>query len=181
MSRIGKQPIAVPAGVKVLSDANQVSVTGPRGTLAVRVSPLVELKIEGETLHIVRRDDTREARAAHGLTRKLLANMVTGVSRGFQRTLEINGVGYRAESKGRTLQLALGYSHPVLFALPEGVQAKVDKQTVITLEAADRQVLGETAAAIRKLRPPEPYKGKGIKYAEETIRRKAGKAVGAAS
>jgi len=107
--------------------------------------------------------------------------MATGVSSGFRRVLEINGVGYRAEAKGRMLQLALGYSQPVVFALPEGVEAKVDKQTVITLEGADRQVLGEAAAAIRKLRPPEPYKGKGIKYAEETIRRKAGKAVGAAS
>jgi len=181
MSRIGKQPIAVPAGVKIASDANGVSVTGPRGTLSVRVSPLIELKIDGGTLQIARREHTREARSVHGLTRKLLANMVTGVSKGFQRTLEINGVGYRAESKGRVLQLALGYSHPVVFDLPEGVQARVDKQTVITLEGADRQVLGETAAAIRKLRPPEPYKGKGIKYAEETIRRKAGKAVGAAS
>ena len=175
MSRIGKQPIVVPAGVKIASDAGGVSVTGPRGTLGAKVSPLIEFKVDGGTLQVERREDTREARAVHGLTRKLLANMVAGVSKGFQRTLEINGVGYRAEAKGRALQLALGYSHPVVFDLPEGVQARVDKQTVITLEGADRQVLGETAAAIRKLRPPEPYKGKGIKYAEETIRRKEGK------
>ncbi len=155
MSRIGRLAIAVPSGVTVAVEGNAVNVT--------------------------RRDDSRTARGVHGLTRVLIANMVTGVSTGFRRVLEITGVGYRAEVKGRAIQLALGYSHPVIFPLPNGIDAKVDKQTVITLEGADRQVLGETAAAIRKLRPPEPYKGKGIKYAEEKIRRKAGKAVGAAS
>ena len=181
MSRIGKLPVALPSGVTVTVDAGTVGVSGPRGHLATRVSPLVEVKVGGAAVSVTRRDDSRAARAVHGLTRKLVANMVTGVSSGFRRVLEISGVGYRAEAKGRTLQLALGYSQPVVFALPDGVEAKVDKQTVITLEGTDRQVLGETAAAIRKLRPPEPYKGKGIKYAEETIRRKAGKAVGAAS
>jgi large subunit ribosomal protein L6 len=181
VSRIGKLPITVPSGVTVNVDTDQVQARGPRGTLAMRISPLVEVEVSAGTVTVLRREDSREGRAVHGLTRKLVANMVTGVSHGFRRVLEINGVGYRAEVKGRALQLALGYSHPVLFPLPEGVDAKVDKQTVITLEGADRQVLGETAAAIRKLRPPEPYKGKGIKYAEETIRRKAGKAVGAAS
>jgi large subunit ribosomal protein L6 len=145
------------------------------------MSPLVEVRIDGGSVIVSRREESREAREIHGLTRKLVANMVTGVSAGFRRVLEISGVGYRAEVKGRELHLALGYSHPVVFALPEGVQAKVDKQTVITIEGADRQVLGKAAAAIRELRPPEPYKGKGIKYAEETVRRKAGKAVGAAS
>ncbi len=158
-----------------------MKIKGPKGKLAAAVSPLVEVKVAGSTVNVERREDSREARSVHGLTRKLVANMVTGVSEGFRRVLEINGVGYRAESKGSALQLALGYSHPIVFPLPQGVQAKVDKQTVVTLEGADRQVLGETAAAIRKLRPPEPYKGKGIKYAEEKIRRKAGKAVGAAS
>jgi large subunit ribosomal protein L6 len=181
MSRIGKQPIAVPSGVTVSVEPGAVKVKGPKGTLAAALSPLVELKVEGGSIHVARREDSRAARGVHGLTRKLVANMVTGVSDGFRRVLEINGVGYRAESKGNALQLALGYSHPIVFPLPQGVQAKVDKQTVVTLEGADRQVLGETAAAIRKLRPPEPYKGKGIKYAEERIRRKAGKAVGAAS
>jgi len=181
MSRIGKQPISVPSGVTVTVDASGVKVKGPKGALAAAVSPLVELKLDGNVLNVSRCEDSREARSVHGLTRKLVANMVTGVSQGFRRVLEINGVGYRAEAKGSALQLALGYSHPILFPLPQGVQAKVDKQTVVTLEGADRQVLGETAAAIRKLRPPEPYKGKGIKYAEERIRRKAGKAVGAAS
>jgi large subunit ribosomal protein L6 len=158
-----------------------VKVKGAKGNLSAAVSPLVDVKVEGSALNIMRREESREAKSVHGLTRKLLANMVTGVSEGFRRVLEINGVGYRAEAKGSAIQLALGYSHPIVFPLPQGVQAKVDKQTVVTLEGADRQVLGETAAAIRKLRPPEPYKGKGIKYAEETIRRKAGKAVGAAS
>ena len=181
MSRIGKQPIPVPAGVTITLDPGRVKVQGPKGTLAAAVSSLVDLKVEGSVLNVARREDTREARSVHGLTRKLVANMVVGVSEGFRRVLEINGVGYRAEAKGSTIQLALGYSHPIVFPLPQGVQAKVDKQTVVTLEGADRQVLGETAAAIRKLRPPEPYKGKGIKYAEEKIRRKAGKAVGAAS
>jgi large subunit ribosomal protein L6 len=181
MSRIGKQPIAIPSGVTVTIAPGRVQVKGPKGTLSAAVSPLVDMNVDGSVLNVTRREDSREARSVHGLTRKLVGNMVTGVSEGFRRVLEINGVGYRAEAKGTALQLALGYSHPIVFPLPEGVQAKVDKQTVVTLEGADRQVLGETAAAIRKLRPPEPYKGKGIKYAEETIRRKAGKAVGAAS
>jgi large subunit ribosomal protein L6 len=181
MSRVGKQPITMPAGVTLTIADGGARVSGPRGSLEMRVSPLVEIALEGGVAKVARREETRAARAAQGLARQLLANMVTGVSEGFRRVLEINGVGYRAEAKGDALQIALGYSHPVVFPLPRGVQAKVDKQTVITLEAADRQLLGETAAAIRKLRPPEPYKGKGIKYAEERIRRKAGKAVGAAS
>jgi large subunit ribosomal protein L6 len=129
---------------------------------------------------VSRHDDTRELRSLHGLARRLIDNMVQGVHTGFTRTLEIVGVGYRAESRGQALHLSLGYSHPILFQLPPGVQAKVDRQTVITLESIDRQLLGETAATIRRLRPPEPYKGKGIKYAEEVLRRKAGKAAGAA-
>ena len=181
MSRIGRLPITVPAGVTVAVESGAVRVSGPRGKLAAAVNPLAEVKVEGNTVTVTRRDETHGGRSVHGLTRVLIANMVTGVSTGFRRVLEINGVGYRAEVKGRAIQLALGYSHPVIFPLPDGVDAKIDKQTVITLEGADRQVLGEAAAAIRKLRPPEPYKGKGIKYTEEKIRRKAGKAVGAAS
>jgi len=175
MSRIGKLPIAVPSGVTVAVEPGTVRVSGPRGKLAAAVSPLAQVKVDGNQVSVTRRDDSREARGVHGLTRVLISNMVTGVSAGFRRVLEINGVGYRAESKGRSLQLALGYSHPIVFPLPAGVEAKVDKQTVITLEGADRQVLGETAAAIRKLRPPEPYKGKGIKYSDERIFRKEGK------
>jgi large subunit ribosomal protein L6 len=181
MSRIGKLPITVPSGVTVAVEPGAVRVSGPRGKLSAALNPLAEVKVDGTTVTVARRDESRDARSIHGLTRVLISNMVTGVSAGFRRVLEINGVGYRAEVKGRAIQLALGYSHPVIFPLPDGVDAKIDKQTVITLEGADRQVLGEAAAAIRKLRPPEPYKGKGIKYAEEKIRRKAGKAVGAAS
>jgi len=138
------------------------------------------VSVDDGSIVVVRRDDSRRTRGLHGLTRKLIANMVTGVTTGFQRTLEINGVGYRAEVRGNAVHLTLGFSHPVVFQLPPGIQAKVDKQTVVTLEGSDKQLLGEVAAMIRELRPPEPYKGKGVKYAEETIRRKAGKAAGAA-
>lgn len=181
MSRIGKLPLKIPAGVDLELADGQLKCKGPKGDLVLRLDPRVTVKIEKDILTVERRDDSREARSLHGLTRKLIGNMVHGVSRGFSRTLTIHGVGYRAEAKGRELRLQLGYSHPVVFQLPPAVTAKVDKQTVITLESVDRQILGETAAAIRALRPPEPYKGKGIKYEEEVIRRKAGKAVGAAT
>ena len=131
-------------------------------------------------VRVERRNDERKSRAVHGLTRKLIANMAQGVSQGFSRVLDINGVGYRAEVKGQEIHMTLGYSHPVVFPLPAGVSASVERQIIITLTSADRQLLGETAAKIRSLRPPEPYKGKGIKYREEVIKRKAGKAVGSA-
>jgi len=131
------------------------------------------------TVVVTRLEESRQARALHGLTRKLIANMVQGVSKGFSRTLEISGVGYRAEVRGNVVQFSLGFSHPIVFQLPSGIQAKVERQTVVTLEGVDKQLLGEVAAAMRRLRPPEPYKGKGIKYAEEKIRRKAGKTAGA--
>jgi large subunit ribosomal protein L6 len=146
----------------------------------MRVDASIAVEVQDGQVVVKRKDETRHTRGIHGLTRKLLANMIHGVNQGFSQVLEINGVGYRAEVKGNLIQLLLGYSHPIIFQLPPGVSAKVDKQTVITLEGADRQVLGETAAMIRELRPPEPYKGKGVKYAEETIRRKAGKAAGTA-
>ena len=179
MSRIGRMPIAVPSGVKVHVVDGTVRVEGPKGKLS-RVVPLeVTVAVEGSTVNVGRTDETRRARGIHGLMRKLVSNMVEGVSKGFTRVLEINGVGYRAEARGTMLHLTLGYSHPIAFQLPAGVTAKVEKQVVITLEAADREALGQVAAALRDLRPPEPYKGKGMKYAEETIRRKAGKAAGA--
>jgi len=131
-------------------------------------------------VRVERRNDERKSRAIHGLTRKLIANMAHGVSQGFSRVLDINGVGYRAEVKGQEIHMTLGYSHPVVFPLPAGISASVERQIIITLTSADRQLLGETAAKIRSLRPPEPYKGKGIKYREELIKRKAGKAVGSA-
>jgi large subunit ribosomal protein L6 len=180
VSRIGKLPIAIPSGVKVAIDANRVRVEGPKGKLATTVPSGVAIKVEGNIVHVVREGEERKLRALHGLTRKLIANMAHGVSEGFSRVLDINGVGYRAEVKGQEIHMTLGYSHPVVFLLPPGVSASVERQVIITLSSADRQLLGEMAAKIRSLRPPEPYKGKGIKYREEVIRRKAGKAVGSA-
>ena len=179
MSRIGRMPITVPSGVKVNVADGSVRVEGPKGKLARELPPEVTLAVESGTVNVNRVDETRRARGVHGLTRKLVANMVEGVSKGFTRVLEINGVGYRAEARGNILHMTLGYSHPIAFQLPAGITAKVEKQVVVTLEGADRELLGQVAAAVRELRPPEPYKGKGVKYAEETIRRKAGKAAGA--
>jgi large subunit ribosomal protein L6 len=179
MSRIGKLPIPIPQGVKVKLDGSAVHVEGPKGKLDFTVDSSMSIETSDGKIVVKRNDDTRRSRGVHGLTRKLIANMVHGVHQGFSQVLEINGVGYRAEVKGAVINLALGYSHPIVFQLPEGISAKVDKQTVITLEGVDRQLLGETASMIRGLRPPEPYKGKGVKYAEETIRRKAGTAAGA--
>jgi large subunit ribosomal protein L6 len=181
MSRIGKQPLAVPSGVKVHVSDGRVRVEGPKGKLERVLAPEVTVAVEGGTVHVRRRDDSRRARGLHGLVRVLLANMVTGVSRGFTRVLEINGVGYRAEVRGNVVFLTLGFSHPIAYQLPAGVSAKVDRQVVVTFEGADRELLGQVAAAIRRLRPPEPYKAKGVKYAEETIRRKAGKAAAGAA
>jgi large subunit ribosomal protein L6 len=179
MSRVGKLPIPIPSGVKVRHEGGTVHVEGPKGKEQHRMPPQISVEVGGNTITVKRQGDDRQVRSLHGLTRKLLANIVTGLSTGFTQTLEIVGVGYRAEVKGKAIQLNLGYSHPILYQLPDGVQAKVDRQTVVTLEGNNRQVLGEVAAQIRALRPPEPYKGKGIKYAGERIRRKAGKAAGA--
>lgn len=181
MSRIGKLPVVIPSGVTIKIDGTTVSIEGPKGKLEARHEQEMEVTVEQDQLVVKRRDESRRSKGLHGLTRKLLANMVQGVSKGFSRVLEINGVGYRAEVKGNVIHLSLGFSHPIVFQLPPGVQAKVDKQTVITLESSDKHLIGQTAAMLRELRPPEPYKGKGVKYAEETIRRKAGKAAGAAT
>lgn len=180
MSRIGKLPINVPAGVKVNVGADAIQFEGPKGKLSAAIPSGVLVKVEGNVVRVERAADERKARALHGLTRKLIANMAEGVSKGFNRVLEISGVGYRAEIRGQEVHMTLGYSHPVVFPLPQGVTASVERQVVLTLTGADRQVLGETAAKIRSLREPEPYKGKGIKYREEVIKRKAGKAVGSA-
>jgi large subunit ribosomal protein L6 len=181
MSRIGKLPIPVPQGVKIKIDGPSIHVEGSKGKLDFKVDSAVDLEMAEGKVVVKRKDESRRTRSIHGLTRKLLANMVQGVSKGFSQVLEINGVGYRAEVKGTDVHFALGYSHPIVFQLPPGVSAKVEKQTVVTLEGVDRQLLGEVAAMMRGLRPPEPYKGKGVKYAEETIRRKAGKAAGTGS
>jgi len=176
MSRIGRLPLVLPQGVTVRVTDGRVRVEGPRGTLERRLEPEVTVAVEGNTVVVGRRDDSRRGRSLHGLVRVLIANMVRGVGQGFTRVLEINGVGYRAEARGGVLFLTLGYSHPIAFQLPPGISAKVERQVVVTLDGADRELLGQTAAAIRGLRPPEPYKAKGVKYAEERIRRKAGKA-----
>jgi len=180
LSRIGKLPITVPSGVKVVVEPREVRLEGPKGKLRTTIPAGVTVKVEENVVRVGRETEERKIRALHGLTRKLIANMTQGVSEGFTRVLEINGVGYRAEVKGQEIHITLGFSHPVVFALPEGVSAAVERQVIVTLSAADRQLLGETAAKLRGLRPPEPYKGKGVKYREEVIRRKAGKAVGSA-
>jgi len=179
MSRIGNKPIPVPQGVKVIVDGNTVRAEGPKGKLSQSVPESLSVKLESDVLTVARSSDHRNVRALHGLTRALLANMVHGVKEGFERKLDIVGIGYRAQLQGKNLQLALGYSHPVIFPLPEGVQAEVDKQVSITLRGADKALLGQLAANLRGLREPDPYKGKGIKYAGEHIRRKVGKKAGA--
>jgi large subunit ribosomal protein L6 len=179
MSRIGKLAIALPKGVTITADGTTVRVEGPKGKAQHTLPARIRVTVADGTVTVTREADDRKTRALHGLTRKLIANSVTGLSAGFQRTLEIVGVGYRAEVKGKALQFSLGYSHPIVYQLPPGIEAKVDRQVVVTLEGSDKQLLGEVSAQIRALRPPEPYKGKGVKYADERIRRKAGKAAGA--
>ncbi len=175
MSRVGKKPISIPEKVDVSLKDRLITVKGSKGTLSRTLHEDVDLKIKDKLIQVEIRHQDRKTRALQGLTRSLVDNMVTGVSSGFERVLEINGIGYRAEVKGQALVLNLGYSNPVSFQLPDGVSAAVDRNTIIKLTAIDKEKLGQTAASIRKLRPPEPYKGKGIKYAEERIIRKAGK------
>ena len=177
MSRIGRKAIEIPKGVTLDIKPDMISAKGPKGSLSMRRHAAIDVKQEGNELIFSRRSEDKPARAAHGLMRALTANLITGVNTGFTRQLEINGVGYRAEVKGQTVVLTLGFSHPIEYKLPEGVSAKVDKNIVI-LSGIDKQVLGAAAAKIRSFRPPEPYKGKGVKYVEETILRKAGKAAG---
>jgi large subunit ribosomal protein L6 len=176
MSRVGKLPIPVPAGVEVAIDGPHVRVKGPKGELAHMAPPSITLSREGEEIVVTRPDDERQNRALHGLTRSLVANMVTGVAEGFARDLEIVGVGYRAIAQGPSkLELQLGFSHPVHFEAPEGVTFEVPQPTRITVRGCDKQLVGQVAANIRKIRKPEPYKGKGIRYADERVLRKAGK------
>jgi large subunit ribosomal protein L6 len=175
MSRIGRKILPVPKGVTLVQKPGLVSVKGPKGELTKAVPTGITIKAEADKITVLRADDERQNRSKHGLMRAHLANMVKGVTDGWTRELEINGVGYRAEVAGDTINMALGYSHPVVFKLPKGVTAKVDKNRV-TLSSADRDLVGQTAAKVRELRPPEPYKGKGVKYAEEVIKKKVGKA-----
>jgi len=175
MSRVGKKTIQIPEKTEISYKDRLVTVKGTKGTLTRSIHPSVDLKIDKDAVNVTILEENRNSGAFQGLVRSLVANMVHGVSNGFERTLEINGIGYRAELKGKTIVFNLGFSHPINFDLPKGIEASIDRNNVIKLNGIDKELLGHTAAAIRKLRPPEPYKGKGIKYAEETIRKKAGK------
>jgi large subunit ribosomal protein L6 len=176
MSRVGKEPIAIPSGVDVTLEGRRVVVKGPNGTLAHQAPEAIMVSRDGDTLVVTRPDDERENRALHGLTRSLVQNMVVGVSQGFSRELEIVGVGYRAQAQGPSkLELQVGFSHPVRFEAPEGVTFEVPQPTRIVVRGADKQLVGQVAADVRKSRPPEPYKGKGIRYVDEHVQRKAGK------
>ena len=175
MSRVGKKPIPIPDKIKIDYTDRLLTVEGAKGKLSQSIHPAVDLKVEDGIMNVTMKKEDRISRALQGLTRSLVANMITGVNQGFERGLEINGIGYRAELSGKQLILHVGYSNPVKFDLPEGISATVEKNNNIKLSGIDKQKVGLAAAAIRRIRPPEPYKGKGIKYAEEYIRRKAGK------
>jgi large subunit ribosomal protein L6 len=175
VSRIGKKPVSVPDGVEVQVAPGHVTVKGPKGELEQSVSPDMTVEIENGTLTVHRPTDRGEHRALHGLTRSLLANMVQGVTEGFEKRLEIQGVGYRAQLRGKALELALGFSHPVSVPAPEGIEFEVPQPTEIVVRGVDKQLVGQVAADIRKRRPPEPYKGKGIRYRDEYVARKVGK------
>jgi len=178
MSRIGNKPIGIPAGVSLqVNEGGSVSVTGPKGNLSWHLPDNVSVKTEGATLVVSRASEDRDVRAKHGLSRALLANMVTGVSDGFTKSLEIHGVGFKAAVKGDFLDLSLGFSHPVLFPIPQGVKVTVTENTKVKVEGIDRQLVGQVAANIRGYYPPEPYKGKGVRYTGEKIERKEGKTV----
>ena len=176
MSRIGKVPVPVPAGVDVAIDGDQVTVKGPKGTLTHTIPGAIQVAQEDGTLVVTRQDDERTSRSLHGLTRTLLANLVTGVTEGYTKRLEIVGTGYRVTAKGSDLEFALGFSHPVVVTPPEGISFAVEAPTRFSVSGIDKQQVGEVAANIRKIRKPEPYKGKGVRYAGEVVRRKAGKA-----
>lgn len=175
MSRVGKKPVPVPDKTKLTYKDRVLTVQGDKGSLTREIHPAVDLDIKDNIIQVTMFKEDRQSRALQGLTRSLVANMVTGVNTGFERVLEINGIGYRAEIKGSSIVFNLGFSNPITFDLPKGVSATSEKNNVVKLTSIDKELLGRTAASIRQLRPPEPYKGKGIKYAEEYIQRKAGK------
>jgi len=180
VSRVGRKPIPILEGVKVQKTDHTVKVAGPKGELSSEVHPKIGVEVKDNTIVVTRSSDSKEQRALHGLWRALLQNMVKGVTEGYSKKLELVGVGYRAELKGKKLQLQLGFSHPILFAPPEGIKIEAPTQTNITISGIDKQLVGQVAAKIRSFRPPEPYKGKGVKYENEYVRRKAGKAAAAA-
>ena len=174
MSRIGKQPIAIPAGVTITVDEQAITVKGPKGELSQFTMPGVNVKVDGDTVYVTRDSDEKEHRSKHGLMRTLVNNMIVGVTQGFEKKLEINGVGFRVALAGTSLKMNLGFSHEVIYALPEGIQAKVEQNT-ITISGISKQLVGQVAAEIRALKKPEPYKGKGIQYVGERVLRKSGK------
>ncbi|HJA61637.1 MULTISPECIES: 50S ribosomal protein L6 [unclassified Brevibacterium] len=176
MSRIGKNPISVPSGVEVKVDGQDVAVKGPKGELSVTIAEPITVSLEDGVITVSRPDEERESRSLHGLSRTLINNMIVGVTEGYSKALEIVGTGYRVLAKGSNLEFALGYSHPITVEPPEGISFSVDGQTKVAVHGIDKQLVGETAANIRKLRRPEPYKGKGVRYAGEIVRRKVGKA-----
>ncbi len=178
MSRIGKKPISLPKGVTVRQDGEYIIVKGPKGELRSHIQPIVNIAIESDEIVVTRPDDLPASRSAHGLSRTLIDNMVKGVTDGYSRKLEIVGVGFRAELKGKAVQLNLGYSHPIFFFPPSEIELAVPTATSVVITGIDKQLVGQVAAKIRSLRPPEPYKGKGVKYEGEQIRRKAGKSAG---
>jgi large subunit ribosomal protein L6 len=178
MSRIGRKVIAIPKGVTITTTDGLLSVKGPKGQLAQQIPSEIGVKIEGETLSFTRSGDEARLRALHGLSRALANNMVVGVTAGYQKKLELVGVGYKAEKKGKWVQFALGYSHPVVFVAPPEITIDIPLPTQVTVSGIDKQLVGAVAAKIRSIRPPEPYKGKGVKYSDEKIRRKAGKTAG---
>jgi large subunit ribosomal protein L6 len=178
MSRIGRKPISVPSGVKVRIEDGVFTAEGPKGKVAQPLAAGIGVVANDNQLEITRQDDERQSRALHGLMRALVANAVQGVAQGFSKNLDIVGVGYRAEVKGRELHMALGYSHPVVYPLPKGIDVAVEKNTRLTISGADRQQVGQVAAEIRGLRPPDPYKGKGVRYSDEKLKLKVGKAGG---
>ena len=183
MSRIGKQPIIVPEGIEVTINSSNVKVKGPKGELEYDFLPSVKVAMEDKNIIVKRKNDEKESRSVHGLTRALLNNMVIGVEKGFEKRLEIIGVGYRAQASGKKITLNLGFSHPIEYNAPEGVLIEMDKENknIIIVSGINKQAVGEAAANIRKFRPPEPYKGKGIRYTDEYVRRKAGKAAAKAA
>ncbi len=176
MSRIGRMPVVVPSGVDVTVDGRDVTVKGPKGSLRMEVCAPIDVKHGDGVITVTRPSDEGEIRALHGLSRSLIANMVTGVTAGYAKTMEIVGVGYRVQAKGKDLEFALGFSHPVVVSPPDGINFRVEAPTRFVVEGIDKQLVGEVAANIRKLRKPDPYKGKGVRYSGEVIRRKAGKA-----
>ncbi|MDQ6768265.1 MAG: 50S ribosomal protein L6 [Candidatus Eremiobacteraeota bacterium] len=176
MSRIGRLPVNIPSGVTVKVTDHQVAVKGPKGELTLQYAEPIQVSVDGAVVNVVRPNEDKRSRQLHGLTRTLIANMVDGVTKGFSKQLEIQGVGYRAQMQGRKLGLQLGFSHPVVFEPPNGIEIKVEGTSKIQISGADKQQVGQTAAQIRSIRPPEPYKGKGIRYEGEYVRRKLGKA-----